>query len=828
MKLCRRLGAAGLAMMATLACAATGAGAATLPGSWYTFTPNAALAPQIPAAGPTDPTPPSISGNAGVGQTLTAYPGNWTSTAPPISYTYQWETCDASGSNCNPNSDTNLTYQLTSTDVGTTLEFQVTAMDGNGTTVDTAGPTAVVVDVPAITGSQPSISGNAKQGSTLTANAGGWSGNPSFTYQWQTCDASGANCSNNGATGSTYPLTSADVGTTLAVVVTATNAAGSANATSGTTAVVVGPPVNTGPTPSISGNATQGSTLTANAGGWSGSPSFTYQWQTCDATGANCNNNSGTGQTYQLSSGDVGTTVRVVVTATDTGGSANAASAATAVVVGPPVNTGAAPSISGSATQGSTLTANAGGWSGSPSFTYQWQTCDATGANCNNNSDINATYVLGASDAGTTLRVVVTATNTAGSVAGTSAATAVVVGLPVNTALPAVTGSTVVGGTLDASQGTWNPSPTNSSGYSYQWQRCNALGAACVNVGTAHSTYAVGVADVGATLRVQVTATNTAGSVAATSAVTSVVTQTAGGPTPGFHDSILTPVPATGSPVTFMSTSTAAGLESITSTVWNFGDGSTGSGTTVSHPYSAPGTYMVTLTVTQSDNQTATTSATVTVDAPPTSSFTWNPGNPSAGTSLSFLSGASGGTGGIVSYSWTFGDGGSSTSANPTHTYTAAGTYTVTLSVLQSDGLTATAQHPVTVTGQSVGPASSTGPTATAAATRRWLAHVLASSHSPKIGALLSRNGVSSTLSAPHSSGHIAITWYATVRHHRMVVARGSAALRAGFSARVTIKLTATGRALLTRSKTLRITVSDTFRSGSLKATAVRTLTVRR
>ncbi len=88
---------------------------------------------------------------------------------------------------------------------------------------------------------QAAVSGTAREGQTLTAATGTWEGEPtvSYTYQWQRCNASGGSCSNvSGATSSTYALASGDVGTTLRVVVTATNSWGSAESRSNTTAVV--------------------------------------------------------------------------------------------------------------------------------------------------------------------------------------------------------------------------------------------------------------------------------------------------------------------------------------------------------------------------------------------------------------------------------------------------------------------------------------------------------------------------------------------------------------------------------------------------------------
>jgi hypothetical protein len=86
----------------------------------------------------------------------------------------------------------------------------------------------------------PSVTGTAQQGQTLTATPGTWSAaDATVGYQWQRCDAAGANCAAvPGATTSTYAVTAADVGTTLRAVVTATTRFGTATGTSAQTAVV--------------------------------------------------------------------------------------------------------------------------------------------------------------------------------------------------------------------------------------------------------------------------------------------------------------------------------------------------------------------------------------------------------------------------------------------------------------------------------------------------------------------------------------------------------------------------------------------------------------
>ncbi len=92
--------------------------------------------------------------------------------------------------------------------------------------------------------------------------------------------------------------------------------------------------------PTIAGTVEQSQTLSVDAGSWSGTQpiSYAYQWRRCDAVGAACADIDGaSGQTYQLGLSDVGSTIRVQVTATNSAGSSSASSAATAPVSAAPV-----------------------------------------------------------------------------------------------------------------------------------------------------------------------------------------------------------------------------------------------------------------------------------------------------------------------------------------------------------------------------------------------------------------------------------------------------------------------------------------------------------
>lgn len=124
---------------------------------------------------------------------------------------------------------------------------------------------------------------------------------------------------------------------------------------------------------------------------------------------------------------------------------------------------------------------------------------------------------------------------------------------------------------------------------------------------------------------------------------------------------------------------------SITSWSWNFGDGGSSTSQNPSHQYTSSGTYTVTLTVTGpggSDDEIKSNYITVNPCVNPVAGFSGNPTSGDYPLDVTFTNSSTGAT----SYSWNFGDGGTSTAANPTHQYTSAGTYTVTLTATNACG----------------------------------------------------------------------------------------------------------------------------------------------
>jgi len=160
--------------------------------------------------------------------------------------------------------------------------------------------------------------------------------------------------------------------------------------------------------------------------------------------------------------------------------------------------------------------------------------------------------------------------------------------------------------------------------------------------------------------------------------------------------------PQTGQTVSF--SGSASGGTSPYSYSWSFGDGSTRTGSSVTHAYASTGSFTVVLTVrdTGSPQQTTTSQQSITVSgAPPplTASFAYSPSSTQAGQPVTFTASASGGTSPFT-FSWSFGDGLTGTGSPITHTYSSAGSYTTALTIKDgsSPQQTATSQNTVAVT----------------------------------------------------------------------------------------------------------------------------------
>ena len=209
------------------------------------------------------------------------------------------------------------------------------------------------------------------------------------------------------------------------------------------------------------------------------------------------------------------------------------------------------------------------------------------------------------------------------------------------------------------------------------------------------------------TYPVRLTVTDRAGTTATLTQNVSVSQGAA--PTAAFNFSPVSP--GQFEPVTFNAEAARPGVagRTLTGYQWSFGDGTSGSGITTNHAYSALGTYVVTLTVTDSAGVQGTTTQTLTVTGGVTAAFTFSPANPTTNDNILFdaesSQGSSTGSGGrnpIVEYIWNFGDPNAPDTVTTSsrivqHRYTSPRVYTVVLTVVDSADRRATTTRTVTV-----------------------------------------------------------------------------------------------------------------------------------
>jgi PKD repeat protein len=146
----------------------------------------------------------------------------------------------------------------------------------------------------------------------------------------------------------------------------------------------------------------------------------------------------------------------------------------------------------------------------------------------------------------------------------------------------------------------------------------------------------------------------------------------------------------TNQPVTFTGAGTTVTNGALTY-AWNFGDGTTGSGASTTHNYAMHGNYTVTLTVRDAGGLTTTASQSISLLAPPaTPAVMVQPGARTPNATIQLSATATDPQGSSLTYTWDFGDGGSSTGTDVTHAFATAGTFAVRVTATNALGLTAT------------------------------------------------------------------------------------------------------------------------------------------
>ena len=481
---------------------------------------------------------PAISGTARVGETLTADTLGIADAdgLTNVSYGYQWVRNDGS-SDTDIENATGTTYTLVAADEEQTIKVKVSFTDDADNderlTSAATGEVAARPNTPA-TGA-PTISGTAQVGETLTADTSGIADadgltNVSYGYQWIRNDGT-SDTDITGATDSSYTLVAADEGQTIKVKVSFTDDADNdERLTSAATGEVAARP-NTPATgaPTISGTAQVGETLTADTSGIADADGLTnvsygYQWIRNDGT-SDTDITGATDSSYTLVAADEGQIIKVKVSFTDDADNdERLTSAATGEVAARP-NTPAtgAPTISGTAQVGETLTADTSGIADADGLTnvsygYQWIRNDGT-----SDTDItgatDSSYTLVAADEGKTIKVRVSFTDDADSEETLTSTATETVSFAVQqqtsnnpaTGSPTISGTAQVRETLTAdTSGIADADGLNNVSYSHQWIRNDGNSDTDIQDATG-SSYILVDADEGKTIKVKVTFADDAG-----------------------------------------------------------------------------------------------------------------------------------------------------------------------------------------------------------------------------------------------------------------------------------------------------------------------------
>ena len=472
----------------------------------------------VPATGA-----PVIVGTARVGETLRANTSGISDDdgLSNVAYSYQWlaDGSDIAGA-------TARAYTLVDADEGAIIKVKVSFTDDAGHDEElTSKPTAPVEARPntPATG-QPTISGTAQVGETLTADTSDIAdddglSNSVYQYRWLSDGSDIA-----GATDSSYTLTDSVEGAVIRVKVSFTDDAGHAESlTSAATEPVsfaaqqqtANSPATGQPT--ISGTAQVGETLTVDTSAIADEDgltqtSFAYRWSRQDPVSQVVTDiTAATGSSYVVTDADGAVAISVSVSFTDDAGNEESLTSYWVLVLPPPNSpaTGA-PTISGTALVGETLTADTSEITDQDgltnvAYTYQWLADDADIAGAT-----GSTYTLVDADEGVIIKVRVSFTDDAGNEESlTSAATATVEGRPNSpaTGAPTISGTAQVGEALTAgTSGIADQDGLTNVAYGYQW-----LADGVDIAGATGSTYTLVDADEGAAIRVQVSFTDDAG-----------------------------------------------------------------------------------------------------------------------------------------------------------------------------------------------------------------------------------------------------------------------------------------------------------------------------
>jgi len=425
--------------------------------------------------------PPTVTGVPQVGVQLSATTGTW---ATGATYSFQWR--DSQGPI--PGA-TDSTFTPSAAQLGQPLQVTVTATrDGYSTAQSVSAATAAVQPGTIDVQDAPAITGDAQVDQTLVATAGSWSPAAAPAFQWLV-DGSPV----PGATGRSYTPSAADLRKQVSVQISL-SASGYAPVTevsAATPAVVPGTFRNTSDA-AVTGTPKVGQALTADPGGWSPDPTLSWQW-TVDGTPVP----GATTSSFTPSPAELGKKLAVVVTARRPGYLTSVVESPATQPVLPGTNTVIdLPAISGGVPQvGKALTATSGTWAVTPnSIAYQWY---ASGQAIQGATSPSFTPSDAQLDQDLTVQVTAQAAGYEPQTSASSPTSAVVLGQAAFASAPEISGSALVGQTLEVTAAAATPAEATPS---YEWLRDGAA-----IKGAVGPTYTLQPADVGHHVAARVT-----------------------------------------------------------------------------------------------------------------------------------------------------------------------------------------------------------------------------------------------------------------------------------------------------------------------------------